>query len=116
MAYEITNTLRGTSIIRVVDAGTYTISLANLAFDVNETVTSASLKKAMWSTGGSIAVTRNSVPIISLYNSGEMRISDFGYSIANNSTSDIVITVTTSGTGIFEVSKQATYTTPLTGM
>ena len=116
MAYEITNTLRGSSIIRVVDAGTYTIPIADLAFDANETVSSASIKKAMWSTGGSISITRNSQPLLSLHNSGEIRISDFGHTIANNSTSDIVIVVTTSGSALFEVSKQATYTSPLTGI
>ena len=116
MAFEITNTLRNTSIIRVVDAGTYTVPVADLSSDANEVVSLASIKRVMWSTGGSISVTRNSVPLLSLHGSGDMRLSDSGYSIANNSTSDIVITVTTSGSAVFEVSKQATYTTPLTGI
>lgn len=116
MAYEITNTLRNTSIIRVVDAGTYTVAVEDLSSDANEVVSSASIKRVMWSTGGSISVTRNSVPLLSLHGSGDMRLSDSGHTIANNSTSDIVITVTTSGSAVFEVSKQANYTTPLTGI
>jgi archaellum component FlaF (FlaF/FlaG flagellin family) len=116
MAYEITNTLRSTSIIRVVDAGTYTVPVANLAVDANENVTSASIRRVMWSTGGSISVTRNSIPLLSLHGSGDMRLSDSGHVVANSSTSDIVITVTTSGSAVLEISKQATYTTPLTGI
>jgi len=116
MAYEITNTLRNTSIIRVVEAGTYTIALTDLSSDANEVVSSASIKRIMWSTGGNISVTRNSVPLLSLHGSGDMRLSDSGHTIANNSTSSIVITVTTSGSAVFEVSKQATYTAPLTGI
>ncbi len=116
MAYEITNTLRGSSIIRVVDAGTYTVPVANLAYDSNEVVSAASIKRVMWSTGGNVSLTRNSVPLLSLYGSGDMRLSDSGHVIANNSTSDIVITVTTNGSAVFEVTKQATYTTPLTGI
>ena len=36
MAFEITNTQRSASIIRVADAGTTTVALANLAVDANE--------------------------------------------------------------------------------
>jgi hypothetical protein len=45
-----------------------------------------------------------------------MRLDDFGHTIANNSTSSIVVTVNTGGTLFLEVSKEATYATPLTGM
>lgn len=116
MPYEITNTLRNTSIIRVVDAGTYTIPISDLSTSGNESVSSASIKRIMWSTGGNISLTRNSVPLLSLHNSGDMRLSDSGHVIANNSTSDIVITVTTNGSAVFEITKQAVYTQPLTGI
>jgi len=115
MAYEITNALRSTSIIRVVD-GTATIPVANLAVNANEVVSSASIKRVMWSTNGTITIVRNTQPILTLHGSGDMRLSDSGHSIANNATSDLVITVSTSGSVVLEVTKQATYTTPLEGM
>lgn len=115
MAYEITNSLRSPTIIRVVD-GTATISLANLAFNANETVTSASIKRAMWSTNGTITIVRNAQPILTLHSSGDMRFSDSGHSIANNKTSNIVVTVTSSGTVVLEVTKETEYSTPLVGI
>jgi hypothetical protein len=116
MAYEVTNTLRSSTIIRVVDPSTTTISLANLAFNANETVSSANIKRINWSTNGSVQITRNGAPIATLYGTGELRADDFGHSISNNSTSSIVITIASGGYALIEVSKQATYTEPLVGM
>jgi hypothetical protein len=115
MAYEITNALRSSSIIRVVDDSA-NIPVANLAVNANEVVSSASIKRVMWSTNGSITIVRNSEPILTLYGSGDMRLSDSGHSIANNATSNLVITVTSFGSVVLEVTKQATYTTPIEGM
>ena len=115
MAYEITNALRSSSIIRVVD-GSATIPVANLAVNANEVVTAASIKRVIWSTNGTITIVRNAQPILTLHGSGDMRLSDSGHSIANNATSDMIITVTTSGSVVLEVTKQATYTTPIEGM
>lgn len=116
MAFEITNSLRSTSIIRVVDVGTANVTLAQLAKDANETVTSATIKRVMWSTNGSISITRDGVPILSLYDSGDLRPSESGHVIANNSTANIAVTIVTGGSAIVEVSKETTYTTPLTGI
>ena len=94
MALEITNSLRGPSVVRCVEPGTYTISLASLAKNsVIETVTSADIKRVTWSTNGSITVVRNITPVLSLQNAGEMRFDEFGHSIANNNTSNVVVTV-----------------------
>ena len=116
MPFEIINSLRSASIIRIEGTGTTTVSLANLSSDVNETVTSASIRRLYWSTNGNIQIVRNSVPILSLHNTGEMRLDDFGYTLANNNTQSISITVNTGGSLILEVSKQATYQNALTGM
>jgi hypothetical protein len=116
MPIEITNTLRSSSIIRVEGTGTSIVSLANLAFNANETVSSASIKRINWTTNGSIQIVRNSVPIASLHGSGELRADEYGHSIANNNTSAISITVNTGGTLFMEVSKQTEYATPLTGI
>jgi hypothetical protein len=116
MPFEITNSLRSASIIRVVDAGTANITLANLAKDANETVTSATIKRVMWSTNGSISITRDGVPILALHGSGDLRPSESGHVIANNSTANIAVTIVTGGSAIVELSKETTYTTPLTGI
>ena len=83
--------------------------------NANETVTAANIKRINWSTNGNIQIVRNSVPIASLHGTGEMRLDEYGYSIANNSASSIVITVNTGGTVVLEVSKETTYATALTG-
>jgi hypothetical protein len=116
MPFEITNSLRGSSIIRVEGTGTTTVALANLSVNANETVTAANIKRLNWSTNGNIQIVRNSVPIASLHGTGELRCDEFSHSIANNNTQSIVITVNTGGTLVLEVSKEATYATPLTGI
>jgi hypothetical protein len=110
MAFEYINTLRSSSVARIIDAGT-TISLANLSSGVNETVTSATIRKVIWSTNGSIQIVRNSVPILTLHNSGSFVFDDMNTTIANNSTQPIVVTINTGGFVILEMTKEATYTT-----
>jgi len=116
MAYEIINARRGTSIIRAEAPGTYTITLSALSTNTSiETVTDASIKRLNWSSNGYISIGRGATPnnMLSLYNSGEMRFDDFGYSMANGSTGNIVVTVVTGGSVVMEVSKVATYSTDL---
>jgi hypothetical protein len=115
MPFELINSIRSSSIIRIEGTGTTTVALANLSVNANETVTSANIKRINWSTNGSIQIVRNSVPIASLHGTGEMRLDEYGYSIANNSTSSIVITVNTGGTVVLEVSKETTYANSLIG-
>ena len=110
MPLEITNSNRGPSVIRVVDPGSYTITLNDLrANATTETVTGSSIKRVMWSTNGNITIVRNSVPILMLHNAGEMRFDDFGYAVANNNNQSIVVTITTGGTIVMDISKTATY-------
>ena len=116
MAYEIINSLRSSSIIRVTGAGFANVQLANLSTSANETVVSASIKRVLWSTGGTVSVERGGETILTLYGSGDMRPSDSGYVIANNSTSNMNVSIATGGTAIFEVTKETTYATPLTGI
>jgi hypothetical protein len=108
--YEITNALKNTSIIRVVDTGTVTINIADLTKNTkHETVVSADIKKLMWSTNGSISITRNAVNVLTLHNTGEFPLNDLSHSVSNNNTSAIVVTINTGGTLFLEVSKFATY-------
>ena len=116
MPLEITNKKRSISVVRIEGTGTNTIYLANLASDASETVTAAEIKRLMWSTNGVITIVRNSQNIATLHSAGEMRFDEYGHSVANNSTSSIVVTVTTGGTLYIEVSKQAGYSPALSGM
>ena len=111
MAFEITNTNRSSSIIRVNDAGTTTVFLANLSSGANETITAANIRKVAWSTNGSIQIVRNSVPILQLHNTGTIQLDELNHVIANNNTQSIVITVNTGGSLVMEVTKEATYAT-----
>jgi hypothetical protein len=115
MAFEYINTLRSSSIARIIDTGT-TIALANLSTGANETVTAATIRKVAWSTSGYISITRNSVPILNLHNSGSIVFDDMNTTIANNSTQPIVVVINTGGFVLIEMTKVATYTTELTGM
>lgn len=115
MPIEITNRKRSTSVIRVEGISANTVYLANLAADASETVAAANIKRITWSTGGTVNITRNSNSIATLYGTGEIRFDDWGYSISNNSTSPIVITITTGGVAFIEVTKSATYSPDLVG-
>ena len=111
MSIEIQNSLRGSSVVRCVDPGTYTVNLIDLRKNTTtEIVNSADIKRVTWSSNGNITVSRAAnTPVLTLHNAGEMRFDDFGYSIANNNTSNVVITIATGGTIVLEVSKNSTY-------
>jgi hypothetical protein len=80
-----------------------------------ENVDSASIKRVTWSTGGTVTIGRGATPntVATLYGSGEIRLDDYGHSLANGATGNIVVTIATGGTCFLEVSKTATYTTDL---
>lgn len=116
MSYEIINAKKGSSIIRCEGPATYTITLANLSTNTAiETVDSASIRRVNWSTGGTVVVARGATPntMLTLYGSGEMRFDDYGYSLANNATGNVVVTIATGGTCVIELSKTATYSIDL---
>jgi hypothetical protein len=117
MSIEINNTLRGTSIIRVEGIGTWTVNLTDLrANTTTETVAAYDIKRLYWSTNGNIMIVRNGVNIVTLHNSGEMRVDDLGYVFSNNRTANANVIVTTGGTLVMEVGKEATYNVdPYTG-
>ena len=116
MPIEISNTLRSVSVVRVEGTGTYYANIISLAANSNEVVSAADIKRINWSTNGNISIVRNGNVIGTFHNAGEYKADESGYSIANNSTANVVITVTTGGTLFLELTKTATYTTPLTGM
>jgi hypothetical protein len=110
MTYEVTNSRKGTSIVRAEGPATYTIQLTDLSASAQETITSASLRRITWSTNGSITISRTGGPtLLSLYQTGDMKFDEFGYAISNTSTANIVCTIATGGSIIMEVSKHANY-------
>lgn len=116
MAYEIVNSRRASSIIRCEGASTVNVTLDNLSTNTSlETVSSASIRRILWSTGGTVTVGRGASPntILTLYGTGDMKFDELGYSIANGAGGNIVVTIATGGTCVMEVSKIATYSTDL---
>ena len=119
MAFEITNQLRSSSIIRVEGASTVNVNVSQLSTNTAlETVLSANIKRIAWSTGGSISIGRHAasnvlITLATVFNSGQMNFDELGTSLANNNTGNVVVTIATSGTVLLEVSKTATYTTDL---
>jgi len=112
MPIEINNTVRNSSIIRVTEPGTYYVNVTELSSNTSrENVSAFDIKRLYWSTNGNITIVRNGNLLLTLHNTGEMRLDDWGYSIANNNTSNANVVITTGGTLIMEVSKQATYPT-----
>ena len=118
MAFQITNTNRGTSTITGCDAGSITITLDQLSTNTQiENVTSADIKRIMWSTSGSITVVRDSFSVLSLHTSGVMNFDEYSTAMRSNNTNSLVITITTGGSFVMEVSKQASYNVdPFTGV
>jgi len=112
MGYELKNTQRSSSILRCVDPGTYTINLQDFAANttnIGETINSASIKRINWSTNGSISITRSNVPMLALHTAGEMRLDEYGHSIANNSTGNLAVTIVTGGSLVMEITKDTSY-------
>ena len=119
MAFEITNQLRSSSIIRVEGASTVNVNVSQLSTNTAlETILSANIKRIAWSTGGSISIGRHAasnvlITLATLFNSGQMNFDELGTSLANTNTGNVVVTIATSGTVLLEMSKTATYTTDL---
>jgi hypothetical protein len=121
MAYEIINTKRSRSIIRVTGNTATTIPVTSLATDANEVITGTSIAHIITSTDGWIRIYRGdnaSAPlIVALYQSNDLPLTQYDISLANTPTANLHITNSgTDGTVILLVSKSATYTTPLVGI
>ena len=114
MSHEITNTKRGSSVVRCVDPGVYTIELTDLRGNpTNEVVSAAIIKKMAWSTNGSIQISRClasvNTALISLHGQDTIELSDLGHAVANTNTGNVAITIATGGTIFLELSKVSTF-------
>jgi len=122
MAYEIINTLRSKSVIRVTGNTATTIALSALSANPStETVVEASLSYASATTDGIWSIYRgddtNGSLILELVGNVTFPLSHHDMSFANTPTANIHITNSGSGgTLILQVSKYATYDPALIGM
>ena len=117
MAYEIINTLRSRSIIRVTGNTATRINLSALSANSSlETINSASLTHVITATDGKWVIYRGndaSGPVLlSLFGSNDLPLSVYDVALANGSTSNIYVTNSgTDGSLIMQFSKVATYST-----
>lgn len=114
MAYEIVNSLRSKSLVRIVGNTATTITLSELAKDNRETVTGAEFAQVSGVTDGVWRVYRgndtNGVLLLELPSFSNFIFYEFDISLSNSATSNIHVTNSgTCGTLIMQLSKQATY-------
>lgn len=117
MAYEILNSLRTRSVIRVTGNTATRINLSQLSANSSlETVNSASLTHVITATDGKWVIYRGndaSGPVLlSLFGTNDLPFSVYDVSFANGATSNIYVTNSgTDGTLIMQFTKVATYST-----
>lgn len=115
MAFEILNTVRSKSTIRVVGASANVrINLNQLSTNTqNEIISSASINQFHWSTSGAIEIYRGNdatgTLVIQVFGEGSLPLSMFDISIANTSTANIYFVNTGAGTALIGLTKTATY-------
>jgi len=117
MAYEIINTLRSRTVIRVTGNTATRINLTQLSANSSlETVNSASLTHVITTTDGKWVIYRGNDAtgpvLLSLFAQNNLEFSVYDVSLANGSTSNIYVTNSgTDGTLIMQFTKVATYST-----
>lgn len=125
MPYEITNKLRGPSIIKVVDAlARTTINLSQLSANTNtENIVSATITSVKWSlhpTTGQLSIDRQvvgspAVPVMNVFQSGAWGPDQVAF--ANTATGNLNITVASGGgTVVLTLSKYANYNVETQGL
>ena len=117
MAYEIINTLRSRTVIRVTGNTATRINLTQLSANSSlETVNSASLTHVITTTDGKWVIYRGNDAtgpvLLSLFAQNNLEFSVYDVSFANGATSNIYVTNSgTDGTLIMQFTKVATYST-----
>lgn len=122
MAYEIVNTLRSRSVLRVTGNTATRINLSQLSVNTQiETVETASINHVISSTDGIWRVYRGNdatgTLILELFDGADLPLNTYDISFANSSTSNIYVTNSgTGGTLVLSLTKQASYNPPLEGI
>ena len=122
MPYEISNTLRARSIIRVTGNTATRINLSQLSTNTTtETISAAAITHVNSSTDGKWSIYRGNdatgVLVLEYFGENDIPFTQHDISISNSATSNIYVTNSgTGGTLILQVSKVATYNPDLTGI
>lgn len=124
MAYEIINATRGRVTLRVVGTGVNTINItdfaANTVTSVNtsvvsvETVRAVTLSQAHWAANTGTAywsIKRGGTEVLQLPGTGSIPFNQFGMSVANNSTANVIVELVNGGSGtiMIELTKDTSY-------
>ena len=115
MPFEIINSKRSKSVIRVTGNTATRINLEQLSTNTQiETITGASITHFTSSTDGKWIVYRGNdatgVPVLSLFGENDLPFAQYDVSIGNTATANIYVTNSgTDGTLILVVSKTATF-------
>ena len=116
MPYEILNSLRSRSVIRVTGNTATRINLTQVSANSSmETVNSASLTHVITATDGKWVIYRGNdasgPALLSLFGSNDLPLSVYDVALANGGTSNIYVTNSgTDGTLIMQFTKSTTYT------
>jgi hypothetical protein len=116
MPFEIINSRRSKSVVRITGNTATRINLNQLSTDVaTEIVNGASITHLTSSTDGKWIVYRGNdatgVPVLSLFGENDIPFSQFDVSVGNTATANIYVTNSgTDGTLLLVLSKTATYT------
>jgi hypothetical protein len=121
MPYEINNTKRSKSVIRVVGNTATSVTLAGLSTGADESVTAAAISGINSSTDGTWRIYRgdstSGVLVLELFGQNSLSLAQHDIVIANTSTANLHITNSgTGGTLILTVNKTADYSPALTGI
>lgn len=122
MPYEIVNSKRSKSVIRVTGQTSQLITLQQLSTNTTtEVITGAAITHYTTTGDGVVKVYRgdsaSGVLVFDSVGANDLPLAQYDVSIANTSTANIYITnSTTNGTVMLIVSKTATYTPPLTDL
>lgn len=116
MSYEVINSLRAKSTVRIVGNTAVTITLSSLAKDDRETVTAAAISQASGVTDGIWRIYRGDSTsgelLLELPSFSHYAFYEFDASLANTATANIHVTNSgTAGTMILQLTKTATYST-----
>jgi len=121
MPYEISNSLRTKSTIRIVGTGNTRVNLSQLVASSAETVQSADIAQVSGVTDGTWKVYRGNdatgVLVLELPAFSHFIFSDIDTSLSNNSTSNVFVTNSGNvGTLMIQMSKSSTFNPPQTGL
>jgi hypothetical protein len=121
MATEIINALRAKSTVVITGNTSTLITLDQLSVNENEVVSGVDIAQVTSTTNGIWSIYRgnDASGFLTMQIVGNLNLVmyEFDVTLSNNATSNIYVTNSgTAGTLIMQLSKSATYTTPLTGL